>query len=66
MTSHEDDGSGAEGGRAHGLDGEGCCEQPLVRTEDDRVDDEAVFVDQRGLDERSSEPGAALRKQVSA
>jgi hypothetical protein len=30
------------------------------------VDDEAVLVDQPGLDERSSEPDAALREQVSA
>jgi hypothetical protein len=60
------DGSGAEGGDAHGLDGEGCGEQPLARSEDDRVDDEAVLVDQPGLDERSSEPDAALREQVSA
>lgn len=38
-------GSAAEGGRAHGLDGERCGEQPLPRTEQDRVDDEAVLVD---------------------
>jgi hypothetical protein len=50
------DGSAAEGGGAHGLDGEGCGEQPLACTEDDRVNDEAVLVDQPGLDERSSEP----------
>src|SRR6202043_1782676 len=36
------DGSAAEGGGAHGLDGEGCGEQRLARTEDDRVDDDAV------------------------
>jgi DNA-binding transcriptional MerR regulator len=60
------DGSAAEGGGAHGLDGEGCGEQRLAGTEDDRVDDEAVLVDQPSLDERSSEPDAALREQVSA
>jgi hypothetical protein len=60
------DGSAAEGGGAHGLDGEGCGEQPLACTEDDRVDDESVLVDQSGLDERSSEPDAALREQVPA
>ena len=32
--------------------------------EDDRVDDEAVLIDQPGLDERSSEPDAALREQA--
>ena len=31
-----------------------------ARTEDDLVDDEAVLVDQSRLDERSSEPDAAL------
>ncbi|HEY2657121.1 MAG TPA: hypothetical protein VGI55_15120 [Solirubrobacteraceae bacterium] len=60
------DGSAAEGGGAHGLDGEGRSEQPLACTADDRVDDEAVLVDQPGLDERSSEPDAAPREQVSA
>jgi hypothetical protein len=60
------DGSGAEGRRAHWLDGQGCREQPLARTEDDWVDDEAVLVDQPGLDERSSEPDAALREQIPA
>ena len=60
------DRSAAEGGGAHGLDGEGCREQPLARTEDDRVDDEAVLIDQPCLDERSSEPDAALREQVFA
>jgi hypothetical protein len=39
------DGSAAEGRRAHRLDAEGCGEQPLARTEDDRVDDEAELVD---------------------
>jgi hypothetical protein len=60
------DGSAAEGGGAHWVNGEGCREQPLARTEDDWVDDEAVLVDQPGLDERSSEPDAALREQIPA
>ena len=60
------DGSAAEGGGAHRLDGDGFGKQRLAFTEDDREDDEAVLVDQPGPDERSSEPDAALREQVSA
>ena len=42
------DGSAAEGGGAHGLDGQGHGEEPPP-AEDDRVDDEAVLVDQADL-----------------
>jgi len=43
------DGSTTEGGGADRLEGERCEEQPLAPTEDDRVDNEAVLVDQAGL-----------------
>ena len=58
--------SAAEGDGAHRLDGERCVEDPLAGAQDDRVDDEAVLVDQApGLDQRSGEPCPALSQQVS-
>jgi hypothetical protein len=60
------DGSAAEGGGAHGLDGERCGEEPLAGTQDDGVDDKAILIDQAGLDQRSGEPCTALSEQVPA
>jgi hypothetical protein len=40
------------------------AEQPLARTEDDRVDDEAVLVDQAGFDQRAGEAHTALSAPV--
>jgi hypothetical protein len=59
------DGSAAEDGGAHRLDGERRVEDPLARAQDGRVDEKAVFVDQAGLDQRSGEPCPAVGKQVS-
>ncbi len=59
------DGSAAEGGGAHRLDGERREEDPLARIHDGRVDEEAVLVDQAGLDQRPGEPCPALGEQVS-
>jgi hypothetical protein len=59
------DGSAAEDGGAHRLDGERCGEDPLARTQDGRVDEKAVLVDQAGLDQRSGEPRPAVDEQVS-
>ena len=39
------DGSAAEDGGAHRLDGERREEEPLARTQDDRVDKKAVLVE---------------------
>jgi hypothetical protein len=55
------DGSAAEGGGAHRLDGQRRGEEPLARAQDDRVDDEAVLVDQAGLDERARGLDSAQR-----
>ena len=60
------DGSAAEGIRADRLDGERCGEEPLAGTQDDGVDDQAVLIDQTGLDQRSGEPCTALSDQVPA
>jgi hypothetical protein len=43
------DDSAAEGGGAHGLDGQWRGEEPLAGAQDDGVDDQAVLVDQAGL-----------------
>ncbi len=58
------DGSAAEDGGAHRLDGERCEEDPLARAQDGRVDDKAVLVDQAGLDQRSGEPCPTVGEQV--
>ena len=64
---HEDvgDGSAAEHGGAHRLDGERRKEDPLTRTQDGRMDEKAVLIDQAGLDQRSGEPCPAVGEQVS-
>jgi hypothetical protein len=54
------DGSAAEDGGAHRLDGERREEEPLARAQYDRVDHEAVLVDQAGLDQRPGEPRPAV------
>jgi hypothetical protein len=54
------DGSAAEDGGAHRLDGEWREEDPLARTQDDRVDDKAVLVYQAGLDQRPGESYSAV------
>ena len=54
------DGSAAEDGGAYRLDGERREEDPLARTQDGRVDEKAVVVDQAGLDQRSGEPCSAI------
>jgi hypothetical protein len=60
------DGSAAEHGRAHRLDGERRQEEPLTTAQDGRVDDKAVLVDQAGLDQRPGKPCPAVGQQVSA
>ena len=60
------DGSAAEGRAADRLYGERHVEEPLARAQDDRMHDEAIFVDQAGRNERPREPRPALRQQVSA
>jgi hypothetical protein len=50
------DRSAAEDGGAHRFDRERRAEEPLARAQHDRVDDEAVLVDQAGLDQRPGEP----------
>jgi hypothetical protein len=60
------DGSAAEGIGADRLDGERGGEEPLAGTKDDGVDDQAVLIDQAGLDQRSGEPCTALSEQVTA
>jgi hypothetical protein len=58
------DGSAAEDGGAHRLDGERREEDPLARTQDGRMDEKAVLVDQAGPDQRSGEPCPAVGEQV--
>ena len=56
-------------GMTGGLDavvGQRCAANTLARAQDDRVDDQAVLVDQAGIHERAGEPCAALGEQVSA
>ena len=50
------DGSAAEGRAADRLYGERHVEEPLARAQDDRMHDEAIFVDQAGRNERPREP----------
>ena len=59
------DGSAAEDGGAHRLDGERREEDPLARTQDGRVDEKAVLVDQAGLNQRSGESCPTVGEQVS-
>jgi hypothetical protein len=59
------DGSAAEGGGAHRLEGERRGEEPLTRTQDDRTDEKTVLVDQAGPDQRPGEPGPAVGEQGS-
>src|SRR3954453_22557972 len=56
----------AERGGAHRLEVQRCGEQPHASAQHDWVNDEAVLVDEAGLDERSGESDAGLREQVSA
>jgi hypothetical protein len=60
------DTSAAEGRGADRLDGQRRVEQPHAGTQDDRMHDKPVLVDQAGRDERPREPRPALRQQVSA
>ena len=60
------DGAAAECDSADRLEGEGCGEQSLAGSEDDWMDNEAVFVDQAGLDQRPSETDTSLREDVAA
>jgi hypothetical protein len=59
------DASAAEDGGAHRLDGERREEEPLARTQNDRVDEQAVLIDQAGLDQRPGEPRPTVGEQVS-
>src|SRR3954451_25387148 len=59
------DGATAEGDGLHRFDGEWCGEERFARAQDDRMDDEAVLIDQAGLDQRSGEPCPALSEQIS-
>jgi hypothetical protein len=58
------DPSAAEDDGAHRVDGERREEDPLARTQNDRMDEEAVLVDQAGLDQRPGEPCPAVGEQV--
>jgi hypothetical protein len=60
------DGSAAEDGGAHRVDGERREEESLARAQDDRVNDKAVLVDQAGPDQRPGEPRPAVGEQVPA
>jgi hypothetical protein len=55
----------AEDGGANRLDSERRPEDPLARTQNDRVNHEAVLVDRTGLNRRSGEACPALGQQVS-